>query len=110
MHQAGAICQKIKTAIIHFRGGVNDIFLHFRTQDGGRLYSEGVFLNEMQCKVLDATRDHNKYVNNLVSAVFGRNILKNSSVTGSASKNYKYPAKTALDPLWVQLIYGNNKQ
>lgn len=61
----------------------------------------------------DTTRDHNKYVNNLALAVFGRETLKNSSVTGTACKKYAkcaYPAKPALNPLWLQLVYGTNKQ
>lgn len=60
----------------------------------------------MQCKVLDATSDGNKYVNNLVVAVFGTDTLKKSSVTGTQSKNYKHPTKPGLNPLWLQLVYG----
>lgn len=76
-------------------------------QDGGRLYNCGVFLNKVQCEVLDAIVDDREYCNALVTAVFGSETLKKSSVKGSISNRTKAPAKDRLDPKDLKFVYGN---
>lgn len=81
-------------------------------QDGGRRYSdntkgtETVFLNSVQCKILDSIDEPRAYVNNLVLAVFGADMLKKSSVTGRPSNRTKGPSKPALNPTKLKFIYG----
>lgn len=94
-------------------------------KDGGRLYRGGVFLNENQCAVLDKSKSDNEFLNNLVSAIFGRKVLETSSITGVPSNRMKGKScaesssdasvlapinnpkqKLKLDPELLQLTYG----
>lgn len=86
------------------------LFLLFRNalnyKDGGRLYRGGVFLNKNKCSVLDKSNSDREYLNNLTAAIFGREVLKTHSISGTPSNNTKGPAKNKLDSELVELIYG----
>lgn len=94
-------------------------------KDEGRIYRGGVFLNENQCAVLDTAKSDREFLNNLSTAIFGRKVLKTSSITGvpsnrmkgknaaesacatsDSASNENSKRKSKLDPDLLQLTYG----
>lgn len=60
-----------------------------------------------QCLVLDKSKNDRDYLNNLTTAIFGKDILKTHSVTERPSNKTKGIAKKMLDQNLLQLIYGS---
>lgn len=57
--------------------------------------------------LLDATENPREYLNHLLMSLFGREVLKKSSVTGEKSNRFRdKDEKPPLDPVKLQLIYS----
>lgn len=57
--------------------------------------------------LLDATENPRDYLNHLLIILFGREVLKKSSVTGQMSNRFRDKfGKPPLDPVKLQLIYS----
>lgn len=74
------------------------------------MYKGDVFLSKDQCLVLDKSKSDNVYLNNLLTCIFGRDTLKEHSLTGRPSNRTKEPPRPALDKKRVKLIYGMSLQ
>lgn len=59
--------------------------------------------------VLDGYENPRDYLNHLLILVFGKEVLKKSSVTGQTSNKFKdKDGKPPLDPVKLQIIYSNS--
>lgn len=58
---------------------------------------------------MEKSSNDREYLNSLTLAIFGREVLKTHSISGTPSNNTKGPAKLKLNPELMKLIYGEQK-